>query len=326
MLTSCLAEAELRLVVLGRAGAGKTSAVSTILGLEQDGAALSHEECSKHTGQTAGRQVTVVSSSDWFGSSCIPENRKRQLCSLLALSSPGPHAFLLCVPLNQPADGEAKALDVLEQLLGTAVIQNNTVVLFTHTEELDQEETLEDYLVTWRKDLTELVRRCGDRYHTLETKGKADTKEAIRELLDKVDQAVRESGTEQFSCQLYQDVEEQIQKRQDELLKQRQADGLDTDTEDLRREAERSVDDLDLNLDALFPCSSVPATPARSFLWGLWEMLGGWLWRLPKLVRREALLGALVGLFVGGPVGGAVGATVGSVATEVGRRKTQKTK
>ena len=112
-----------------------------------------------------------MSSTDWFGSACVPEDRKRHLCSLLAQSSPGPHAFLLCVPLNQPADGEAKALDVLEQLLGPAVLCNNTVVLFTHTEELDEEERLEEYLLTWRKDLTELVRRCGDRYHTLETQG-----------------------------------------------------------------------------------------------------------------------------------------------------------
>lgn len=328
MSTSRRSEAELRLVVLGRAGAGKTSTVCTIMGLEQDAAAHSQEECSKYTGQAAGRQVTVVSSTDWFGSACVPENRKRQLCSLLALSSPGPHVFLLCVSLNQPAEGEAKALDVLEQLLGPAAVQNHTVVLFTHTEELGQEEGLEEYLVTWRKDLTELVRRCGDRYHTLETQGKTETKEAVQDLLDKVDQALKESGTEHFSCPLYQDVEEQILKRQEEILKQKGANGLDLDTEDvdaIRREAERSVDDLDLNLDSLFPCSDVPV-PARSFLWRLWEMLSGWLWRLPKMVRREALLGALVGLFVGGPVGGAVGATVGSVATEVGRRKSQKTK
>ncbi|XP_020794161.1 GTPase IMAP family member 9 isoform X2 [Boleophthalmus pectinirostris] len=316
---------EIRVVVLGRAGAGKNSTVSTILG--QEGGATLRQECSKHTGQAAGRQVTVVSSTDWFGSSCVPEDRKRQLSSLLALSSPGPHAVLLCVPLNQPADGETKALDVLEKLLGQAMVQKHTIVMFTHTEELDHEEGLEDYLLNWRKDLTELVRRCGDRYHTLETQpGRAEPNEAVRELLDKVDQVVMESGEDHFSCQLYQDIEEQIQKRQREIVRQRQADGLDSeDEEGVRLEAENSIGDIDLSLDALFPCSDVQVSQG-SFLWRLWEKLTSWVWGLPKLVRREALLGALVGLFVGGPVGGAVGATVGSVATEVGRRKTQKTK
>ncbi|KAJ0001488.1 hypothetical protein NQD34_006508, partial [Periophthalmus magnuspinnatus] len=257
--------------------------------------------------------VTVVSSTDWFGSGCVPEDRRIQLSSLLALSSPGPHAFLLCVPLNQPADGETKALDVLEKVLGPALVQNHIIVMFTHIEELDQEEGLEDYLLIWRKDLAELVRRCGDRYHTLETwPGRAKPDEAVRELLDKVDQAVVASGADHFSCQLYQSIEEQIQKRQREIIGQRQADGLDSeDIEGVRLEAERSIEGIDLNLDGLFPSSDVQVSTGRSFLWGLWEKLTGWVWRLPKLVRREALLGALVGLFVGGPVGGAVGATVG---------------
>lgn len=323
---------DVRLVVLGRAGAGKTATVRTILGLEQDGGdggAVVSQECSKHTGQAAERQVTVVASTDWFGSGCVPENRRAQLSSLLALSSPGPHAFLLCVPLNQPADGEAKALDVLEKMLGPTAVGKNTMVLFTHTEELDPEEKLEEYLITWRKDLIALVKRCGDRYHTLEIRQgqeQAETKEAICELLDKVDQAVKESGTPHFTCELYQEVEDRIQNKEGEIMQQRQTDGLDIDTEDLkgvREQAERSIGDLDLDLNALFPGSVVPVPQQHSFLWGLWEMLTGWVKRLPTLVRREALFGALVGLFVGGPVGGAVGATVGSVATEVGRRKTQ---
>ncbi|CAL1588487.1 unnamed protein product [Knipowitschia caucasica] len=313
---SAPSQSELRVVVLGRVG-------SCILGLQESAAV--RQECSVHRVQAADRQVTVVSSADWFVSGCVPEDRRRQLSSLLALSSPGPHAFLLCVPLNQPADGEAKALDVLEKLLGPAVVKS-TIVLFTHTEELDQEESLEDYLLTWRKDLTELVKRCEDHYHTLETGlGRAESEEAVRELLDKVDQAVVESGVDHFSCQLYRDTEEKILERQEEILRQRAEEGLDCGAvEEVRQEAERTTD-LNLDLEALFPCNA-PVSPARSFWSGLWATLSAWLWRLPKLVRREALLGALVGLFVGGPVGGAVGATVGSVATEVGRRKTQKTK
>lgn len=52
--------AELKLVVLGRAGAGKRSAVCSILGL-QDGQPGTDEpltrEVSKHRGEAAGRQV-----------------------------------------------------------------------------------------------------------------------------------------------------------------------------------------------------------------------------------------------------------------------------
>ncbi|XP_029294057.1 GTPase IMAP family member 4 [Cottoperca gobio] len=334
-MSTSAAQSEIRLVVLGRTGAGKGSAVSAILGLqdsEQGTDAVVIQECSKHRGEAAGRQVVVVSSAVWFGSGCDPEERRRHISSFISLSSPGPHAFLLCVPVNQPADGEAEALDVLKMLLGPSAVRTNTIILFTHTDELEEEEPLEEYLVTWRKDLQELVEACGDRYHTLESRrGEPEEGKAVEELLEKVEQAVRESGTQHFSCALYQEAEERVKGRQVEMVRQRRGEVSPEDTEEnvteeemaaVREEAERSVGDLNVDVEGMFPSAGV--SPAPSFLWCLWEKLTGWMSWLP--LRREALLGALVGLFVGGPFGGVMGATVGSVATEVGRRKTQKTK
>uniref|UniRef100_A0A8D3C8G7 Si:dkeyp-69e1.8 n=1 Tax=Scophthalmus maximus TaxID=52904 RepID=A0A8D3C8G7_SCOMX len=286
-MSAAAPQSELRLVVLGRAGAGTSLAGGTILGLqdsEQGTEASVSQECRKLRGAAAGRRVVVVSSPAWFGSGCSPEERRKHISSFIALSSPGPHAFLLCVPVNQPTDGEAEALAALLKLFGPAAVGRNTIVLFTHTEELEEDERLDEYLATWRRDLQELVESCGGRYHTLETRGGEAGERAVEELLEKVEQAVRE-------------------------------------------EAERSIGDLNVDIDDIFPPTSVSPSPqAPSLLGGLWEKLTGWLMWLPRLVRREALFGALVGLFVGGPFGGMVGATVGSVATEVGRRKTQKTK
>ncbi|XP_018554222.1 GTPase IMAP family member 7 isoform X1 [Lates calcarifer] len=348
MSASASQSAELRLVVLGRPGAGKRSAVSTILGLEdseQGTNAAATQECSKHRGEVAGRKVVVVSSPAWFGSGCNPEERRKHISSFITLSSPGPHAFLLCVPVNQPADEEAKSLDVLMKLFGPSAVSSNTIILFTHMEELEEDEKLDEYLVTWRKDLQELVERCGERYHTLETcSGEPGERKAVEELLEKVEQIVRESESQHLSCPLYQEVEERVRERQVEIVRQRKAEELKNDQESptdsepeenvteeemeaVREEAERSIGDLNVDIDSIFPPSTVsPSSPVPFFLLGLWEKLTSWVSWLPNLVRREALFGALVGLFVGGPVGGMLGATVGSVATEVGRRKTQQNK
>ncbi|KAM7386348.1 hypothetical protein PAMA_009125 [Pampus argenteus] len=342
MLLSCVCWAELRLVVLGRAEAGKCSAVCTILDLqdpEQGTDAPNTRECSKHRGEAAGRQVMVVSSPDWFSSDCDSEDRRKHISSLIALSSPGPHAFLLCIPVNQPTDGEAKALNVLQKLFGSSAVSSNTIILFTHTEELEEDERLEGYLVTWRKDLQALVERCGDRYHTLETRsGEPEERNAVEELLEKVEKAVRENGTQHLSCPLYQEAEEKVRARQEEIVRKRRGEQLDDpaspteedvtdeEMERVREEAERSIGDLNVDVDSIFPSASISSSRPPFFLWGVWEKLTGWMRWMSTLVRRESLLGALVGLFVGGPVGGMVGATVGSVATEVGRRKSQKTK
>ncbi|KAF7220637.1 GTPase IMAP family member 7 [Nothobranchius furzeri] len=328
---------ELRLVVLGPKRAANRAVVCSILGLEDTQQGTNAHECSKHRGEAAGRQVLVISSPAWFSSACSPEERRKQLSSLVALSTPGPHAFLLCVSVNQPAEDETKALEALTKLFGPSAVSRNTVVLFTHTEELGEDEQLEEYLVTWRKDLLALVARCGDRYHTLESRGgEPEEKRAVEELLEKVEQALKESETPHLSCQLYQEAEDRVRARQVEMVRQRRGEEHESPTdpevteeemEAVREEAERSVGDFNLDTEGIFSLSSMPP-PCHppSLLGGLWGKLTAWIRWLPSLVRREALLGALVGLFVGGPFGGMVGATVGSVATEVGKRKAHKAK
>ncbi|MED6247849.1 hypothetical protein ATANTOWER_019255 [Ataeniobius toweri] len=344
-MAASASQSELRLVVLGPIKAENRTAVCSILGLEdnQQGTdAQEVQECTRHRGQAAGRQVVVVSSPAWYSSACSPEERRTHISSFITLSSPGPHAFLLCVSLNEPAHDESKALDALAKLFGPAAVSTNTIVLFTHTEELGEDEPLEQYIMTWRKDLQELVGRCGDRYHTLERcSGEAEEGKNVEELLEKVEQAVRESGTKHLSCPLYQEAEDRVRQRQIEIIRQRRGEELSDNTSSnsqpevteeemdaVREEAERSTRDFDLDVDSIFPSGNrvSPSSAAPSFLWGLWEKLMGWIRWLPTLVRREALFGSLVGLFVGGPIGGTVGATVGSVATEVSRRKTEKTK
>ncbi|XP_074551989.1 GTPase IMAP family member 9 isoform X2 [Halichoeres trimaculatus] len=331
-MAAASSQTDLRLVVLGRTQEGKRPAVSTILSLqdsEQGPEGESIQQCSKHRGEAAGRQVVVISSPAWFSSDCDPQDRRRHISSFIASSSPGAHAFLLCVPVNQPADAETKALDVLEELLGPFAVSSNTIILFTHTEELEEDERLEDYLVTWRKDLGALVERCGHRYHTLETRGgEEEERRAVEELLEKVEQAVKESGAPHFSCRLYEEVEERVREKQEELVKERRGEDVtEEDMEAVREEAEASIDNLNVDVESFFPSLSIsPSSSPPSFLWLLWEKITNWMRRLPKVVRKEALLGAFVGLFVGGPFGGMMGAAVGSVAVEVGRRKTQKNK
>ncbi|XP_062264382.1 GTPase IMAP family member 7 [Platichthys flesus] len=340
-MSAAAPQSELRLVVLGQTGPGQSPAGCTILGLQDSGQGPDQpesQEC-KHRGEAADRKLAVVSGPAWFSSGCSPEDRRKHISSFISLSSPGPHAFLLFVPLNQPTDGQDKALDALTKLFGPSVLSRHTIVLFTHTEELEEDQQLDEYLATWR-DLQELVDRCGGRYHTLETRSgeEAGERDPVQELLEKVEQMVKESETGHLSCPLYDEAEERVRERQVEVVRRRRAeeqasptdsqpeeDVTEEEMESVRDEAERSVGVLDVDLGDIFPSTSVTPSPP-SFLQGLWEKLRDWLKWLPGLVRREALLGALVGLFMGGPFGGMLGTTVGSVATEVGRRKTQKTK
>lgn len=301
-------------------------------------------------------QVAVVDTPDWFRSEHPPNVVRSQLSSCVALSAPGPHAFILCVPVDQPAQAELQALGALEKVFGPGAVRTHTLVLFTHSDRLKESgkvgvEGVEKYISSQRRDLLELVKRCGDRYHVMERGSGGEEEEerkrrSVGELLEKVEQTVREGGGECFSCPLFQEAEDRVRQRQEEIVRERRGRGEevkrqalhsysmqplreteeDVDEEEnerTREEAEKSVSALELeNLPSLSSSSAWYSSLLRS----VWEKVGAGASKVPKLTAGGALLGGVVGVFFGGPIGGAIGATAGSVATEVGRRRFSQTK
>ncbi|XP_041959049.1 GTPase IMAP family member 9 [Alosa sapidissima] len=342
---------ELRLVLLGGSGSGKSAAGNAILGRKEFESRADTgvtQTCEKGRVILGNKRVAVVDTPDWFRSERTPDEVRSQLSSCVALSTPGPHAFLFCVPLHRPSDaGQLQALGALEGVFGAGAVRGHTLVLFTHADRLKEWSGgvagVEEYIASKRPDLLKLVEKCGDRYHILERPGSEGggggggggeevERRSVEELLEKVEQTVRESGDGHYSCPLYQEADSRVRDRQAELLQARRERSrehlvtLQEEEEDKAAEVERTRDEAEksIQLDSV-PVLSLPPAQSSSFLRSVGEKVAAGVVagarKVPKVLAGGALLGGGLGVFLGGLIGGAVGVTGGVALAEVARRK-----
>ncbi|XP_058872389.1 GTPase IMAP family member 4-like [Acipenser ruthenus] len=216
---------ELRIVLLGGSTygkAGKSSSGNTILGREAFRYGISFSErtreCEKRTGDMAGRRVTVVDTPDLLYTHRVEIER------CVSLSAPGPHAFLLVIPVcpKEIIDAHSKliveqyckAFNKVQQLFGERAVRN-TMILFTFGDDL-RGRTIEQHIKEAGEEFHQRVEKCGTRYHILNNKKRSDHTQ-VTQLLDKIDSMVKGNGGCYLPNEIYQQVEERIRLKEQEL-------------------------------------------------------------------------------------------------------------
>lgn len=93
---------DIRLLLVGNIGCGKTTSADTILGELSPVSQSCSKSCQLRNGTFDQRSLTLVEAPRWYWSGGkMEESVRTETQRAMTLAAPGPHAILLLVPVNQ---------------------------------------------------------------------------------------------------------------------------------------------------------------------------------------------------------------------------------